>query len=390
MFKAIGHRLALQFTLFVFLLFLVNGAVFLIADFGNAKRQAHDRLQKASHFLVDRPVGSPDDIEQVLPRNMRDRVRVIGSEGETVYAGPMFEDIPFIQGTGMMDMMIENEHYNVLTLPVLRNGRPFGFVQIADIERLQLNDLPFRAFIYLLVSVGVSALAFIAGLFFARRSLAPAEEMVVQLEQFTQDASHELRTPITVLSSSLDLSLKTQKYKEGILSAKQDLKDISTLVERLLELARLDRFTLQKSAVDFSGLVTDMADKYQLLAAEKKIALTATVAKKISVQGDAALIRQIVGNILTNAIKFTPEGGSVGMDLTKHALTITDTGIGIAEKDLPHIFDRFYQADTARTNDGFGLGLALVKRIVDLHGWTISIASKPKKGTTVTLHIHAS
>ncbi len=126
-----------------------------------------------------------------------------------------------------------------------------------------------------------------------------------------------------------------------------------------------------------------------MLAAEKNITINAIVAANITVAGDTALLRQVIGNLLSNAIKFNTDKGRIDVTLGKDALKITDTGIGIAHAEQAHIFDRFYQADTSRANDGFGLGLALVKRIVDLHGWTITLASKENKGTTFTVHITA-
>lgn len=386
MFKTIGYRLALQFTLFVFLLFLINGTIFLVADFNNAKQQARLRLERSSHSIIDRAIPSLHDIGSLLPPNIHDRVRVIGPTGETAYAAPIFEGIPFTAATGVSDVLIGDERYNVLTLPITQNGKPFGFIQIAEIERLPLNDLPFRAFIYVMVSLVVSALTFMVGLFFARRNLRPVEEMVSQLEQFTQDASHELRTPLAVLSSSLDLSLKTKKYKEGILSAKDDLKEIATLVERLLELARMDRFRLEKQQLDLSALTEQSIEKFRLLAAEKHLTITSDIADTVMTLGDAALLRQVICNLLSNAIKFTPARGSIVVHLTKDTLSIEDTGIGIAQKSVPYIFDRFYQADHSRANEGFGLGLALVKRILDLHQWTVHVQSKVGKGTTFTLH----
>jgi signal transduction histidine kinase len=385
MFKQIGYRLAVQFTAFVFLLFLVNGAVFLIADFGNANRQAEIRLERSAHFITDRPPLQLSDINKTIPPNLRERIRVLDTNGTTLFASALFATIPFTNKTGITVIATDDERYNVLTLPILQKKHTIGFVQIAEIERFQLGDLPFRAFIYLFVSVLVSALTFAVGLFLAKRSLKPAAAMVEQLEQFTQDASHELRTPLAVLNSSLDLSLKTKKYKAGIESAKEDVKEISILVERLLELAGLDRFTLNQKTIDLTGLMRQTIEKYKLLATEKMITITATLAPNISIEGDEALVRQVIGNLLSNAIKFTGEHGTISVHLTKEMLDIEDTGIGIAQKEIPHIFDRFYQADTSRANQGFGLGLALVKRIVDLHGWRISVKSIEGKGATFSV-----
>jgi signal transduction histidine kinase len=387
LFRKISYRIALQFMTFVFLLFLINGAIFLAADFSNARRALRTQLTRTA-FLVLQIVEQQQDIAATLPRQISDRVRIINPSNVIVYQGNFFRGIPPPQEEGMSTTHVENEEYAILTTRVLQNGKPLGIIQVADVERSQFGDLPYRSLIYLFVSVGVSGITFFVGLFFARRSLKPAEQTMERLEQFTQDASHELRTPIAALSSSLDLALRNQKYREGILSAKEDLEEISTLVERLLELARLDQFMLKREEIDLSRLVEDSVERFRALAAEKNVDLQSTVTAGITAKGDPALLRQVLTNLISNAIKFSkPEGGTVTVRLTKKALSIQDTGIGIAQESLVHIFDRFYQAENSRTNDGYGLGLALVKRIIDLHRWTISAKSTLDKGTTFVIGI---
>ncbi|MDB4978087.1 MAG: integral rane sensor signal transduction histidine kinase [Candidatus Peribacteria bacterium] len=387
MFKKISRNIALQFTAFVFLLFLVNGIIFLTADYTNARRQSYDRLSHTLQFVTDHAgaegIGLPDS----LPPNMRDRVRFVGPNNQVLYAGGLFADIPLPTEKGISNFFLENDQYSVLTTPVSYNGGPGGFLQVADVERFQGSDLPFRVLLYVFISISISALTYIIGLFFAKRSLRPATQMVEQLEQFTQDASHELRTPLAVLNSSLDLALRTEKYREGLLSAKEDVAQIATLVERLLELARLDTFTLSRKQVDVSALVTNAAAKYQLLARNKNITIQTSVEQGIVVNGDAALLRQVLVNLLSNAIKFNKDNGTIVVSLSKNALRVEDSGVGIAADALPYIFDRFYQADSSRAHGGFGLGLSLVKRIVQLHGWTIEAANNPNGGAQFIVHI---
>lgn len=392
MFKRISYRIALQFTAFVLALFLVNGIIFLAADITNARRQTHFRLSRESFLVVrhiDHP-GFPDAHPEDLPMPMRDRVRFMDASGATLYAGRYFTDVPFSSGEGFSRIRIQEDDMSVLTIPIMSDGKLKAYAQIADMERLRLKDLPLRAFLYLIVSISVSALTFIVGIFFARRSLKPAEEMMVRLEQFTQDASHELRTPLAALNSSLDLALKTGKHQEGLHSAKDDVKDITALVERLLELARIDKFVLGDEEVDFTELVTDTLEKYRIIAKEKGMTVDASIAPGITVRGDAALLRQVISNLFTNAVKFNKPSGTIAVALTKKELVVTDTGIGIAPDDMPNIFHRFFQADTSRAKEGFGLGLALTRRIVELHGWTIIAESTLGKGTTFRVAIQTA
>lgn len=389
MFKHISYWIALQFTAFVLGMFLFNGIIFLAADITNARRQTHFRLSRDSYDVVRQidnphfPYLQPEN----FPKNLRQRVRFLDASGNTLYTGSFFSGVPFSPDQGFSRIQLHENDMSVLTVPVISDGKVAAYAQIADMERVRFDDLPLRAFLYLVVSLSVSALTFLVGIFFARRSLRPAEEMMKRLEQFTQDASHELRTPLAALNSSLDLALKTGKHQEGLYSAKQDVKDLTMLVERLLELARIDKFILGDEKIDFAALVTDTIEKYRLIAQEKNVTVDAVIANGVTVRGDAALLRQVISNLLMNAVKFNKQSGTVRVVLTKKELSITDTGVGIAPHDLPNIFNRFFQADTSRAKDGFGLGLALAKRITELHGWMLNVESVLGKGTTFRIAI---
>ncbi len=382
MFRTISYKIASQFTLFVFLLFMVNGALFLVIDYTSARRQSQSRLRQTLQYIVSQPVM----VRGQLPPPIRERVRIVDSQWNPVFIGGIFSDVPVAPANGFSLALIDGEQYGILTAPVMTDDRIGGYIQVADLQRFQRGDLPLRAAIYLLVSAFISLLTYIVGLFFARTSLQPADRMMRQLEQFTQDASHELRTPLAMLNSSLDLALKNHQYKEGIISAKDDVKQVSLLVEKLLDLARLDACTLQQERIDLSGLVSQLVEKYQLLAIEKGITIKAHILEGISTSGDAALVRQVIGNLLSNAIKFNKPKGTIDVTLHKKTLSIADTGIGIDATELPRVFDRFYQGDTSRAKDGFGLGLSLVKRIIEMHYWNIEVRSTKGKGTTFTIH----
>ncbi|MDD5055308.1 MAG: HAMP domain-containing sensor histidine kinase [Candidatus Peribacteraceae bacterium] len=391
MFKRISRIIALQFTAFIFILLLLNGFLFLAADLGNEQRQMRFRLERMAEGIAGRfEMGVSPFLPREVPPGMRDRIQILDEEGGVLFGNPFFEDIPFEKGQGFTQFSVQGEQYAVLTEPIVREGRTVGYAQVVDVVRLQMQDLPLRILLYLALSGAISVLIYVVSLAFAKRTLQPAEEMVERLEQFTQDASHELRTPLATLSSSLDLALRNGKHREGILSAKDDLKQAEVLVERLLELARLDKFLLETSSVDLSTMVEEAVERHRAFAAEKHITLEASIAAKVKVKGDAALLRQVVGNLLANAIKFSkPAGGTITVTLTKTALTIADTGIGIKEDQMVHVFDRFFQADASRARGGFGLGLALVRRIVELHGWTISVQSTKGKGTAFRIDISA-
>ncbi len=386
MLQRIGHRIALQFTALVFLLLLINGVLFLAADLGNTQRQAHFVLDRTARLIADRgstALAFPEN----LPPMIRERMRILDADGNVVFGGAMFVGVPFDGQLGFDEATVGTDEFDVLTQPIIGDGGVIGFLQVAERQHGAWRDLPARGLLYFLVSIAVSALIYIVGVSFARRSLRPAEEMMVRLEQFTQDASHELRTPLAALSSSLDLALRTKKYREGIESAKQDLRQVIGLVERLLELTRLDAALVLEKA-DLSAVVGQAVEHMRPLASESGVALTASIAANITAKADPALVRQMIVNLISNAIKFRRgKQPTVTVTLTPSAILVADNGIGIASGDLPNLFNRFYQVDPSRSGGGFGLGLALVQRIVHLHGWSIDVESKPNVGTTFKVGI---
>lgn len=385
MFKKIGRSLALQFTLFVFLLFMLNGVIFLIVDFGNDIHQARMRLAEEMSAVQARLADAMNGVGEIPLVPHPERLRIVDAAGTTVYSGELFADLPLEKEAGFSVWTIGREEFIILTDSITQDGEITGYVQIAAPEHASIGDLPLRALVYMLVSILISLLTYVVGKHFVKKSLRPAEAMLVRLEQFTQDASHELRTPLSVLGSSLDLALKTGRHEEGIVSAKEDLKKISGLVEKLLELARSGTLALEHVTVDLSALVRDAVENIRPLADDADISLNLEIETNVNVKGDGGLLHQALSNLLLNAIKFTKAGGTVTATLTREALHIADTGIGISEKELPHLFERFYQADSSRSKEGFGLGLSLVKQIVDLHEWTIDVESEQEKGSVFTI-----
>jgi signal transduction histidine kinase len=236
-----------------------------------------------------------------------------------------------------------------------------------------------------LVILLVSGLTYTVGGMFARQALTPAEEAMLRLEQFTQDASHELRTPLAAVSSSLDLALRTGDHEVNILAAKHELARSSDLVERLLELARLDRTALRLETVDVSALVAEEAAAIEEAAASRGLQLDTRMSPAVRITGDGMLLHRVVANLLANAVKYSAEDKPVVVTVERKGISVTNWGSTLSEADLPHVFDAFYQADASRSGDGLGLGLAIVRKIADIHGWDVRVRSDEQDGTTFTI-----
>jgi heavy metal sensor kinase len=232
--------------------------------------------------------------------------------------------------------------------------------------------------------------------------MARLERSFAALRRFTADASHELKTPLTVLRGGVERAVTTPGLPNDTLETLeevlQEVTRMTELVDTLLTLARADegRAPLHRETVDLREIVEEARETGELLAEPAGLTLDLeTPPGPVVVAVDRSRIRQLLLNLVTNAVKYTPPGGRVRVRLEadggRVALVVADTGIGIAPGDLPHVFDRFWRADTARTRTGdragVGLGLAICKWIAEAHGGSIEVQSRPGRGTAFTVRL---
>lgn len=218
--------------------------------------------------------------------------------------------------------------------------------------------------------------------------------------ELVANVSHDLRTPLASLQGYLEtLALKGAQLNEEekrhyINIAYQHSERLRKLISELFELSTLENqgARLHFEPFSMSELIQDVSQKFQLEAKTKNLQLTTRIpAQPAFVSADIGLIQRVLENLIENAIKYTPPGGQIGISLmhgnNRVATSISDTGHGIPEADLPHIFERFYRVDKHRDEDGTGLGLAIAKRIMQLHNSSIDVASRPNAGTTFSFHL---
>ncbi|ADU50887.1 integral membrane sensor signal transduction histidine kinase [Thermaerobacter marianensis DSM 12885] len=244
-------------------------------------------------------------------------------------------------------------------------------------------------------AAGRDELAMLAATF---NEMLESIETAYRLQQrFVSDASHELRAPLTAILGNLDLlrrrpDLPPEEQAQALEEARREAERLSRLVADLLALARADAgVPLVRKAVDVDAVVLDAFQEARRLAKGQQLVLDPL--EPVRIQGDADRIKQLLLILLDNAIKYTPAGGRIVLGLQDAGgdavLTVADTGVGIPAADLPHVFERFYRADPARSRDpgGTGLGLPIARWIVEQHGGSIAIDSAPGQGTTVTVRL---
>jgi heavy metal sensor kinase len=223
------------------------------------------------------------------------------------------------------------------------------------------------------------------------------EKAFQRQKQFTSDASHELRAPLAVIEAESTLALQKERpsndYRRSLEIISQESRQMSSLIDKLLTLARADAGKEQWNftELNLSKLITNLSTDIEVLCQEKGLSFQLGQPQNLVVKGDEARLRELLMNLLDNAIRYTPAPGTVSMSLRREGqmavIAITDTGIGIPAEDIPSIFERFYRVDKSRSRaeGGSGLGLAICKHIAEAHGGKIEVESQVGAGSTFSV-----
>lgn len=250
-----------------------------------------------------------------------------------------------------------------------------------------------------LAAVGLVALVvfFVISVFFSRWALRPVENAWVQQRRFVADASHELKTPLTVILANASILLEHPErslasQSQWVESTQTEAERMQQLVNDLLLLARLDEGEIEplRDTVELGDLIEGDLLQFESVAFERNVILHSNIDNEVTLAGDASRLHRLATTLIDNACKYANSGGEVTVELQKTGRAITfavhNTGPAIAAEDLPHVFDRFYRADKARTRDdnGYGLGLAIARAVAEEHGGTLTVLSSESEGTTFT------
>jgi two-component system, OmpR family, sensor kinase len=383
-----------------------------------------DNLETAASFF------------QVVDTNQKVTLRSRNMETFPLDFGPLDEN--GLRGEETLNYVVRgNSTIRVLTIPLYDNDQLIGYLQVG---RLVDSIESFNRFLVIALFVGfagASASLFLAVLL-TPSSFKPLEDMAAVTRQITNaddlsrrvpntertdeigvlarsfnqllerlerlfqtqqrllaDVSHELRTPLTAIRGNVDLMRRMgDADPESLEIIQEEIERMTRLVGDLLLLARADAggLPLETKKVELDNLLFEVYRQVRLL--EKSVAVKVTEVDQVCIMGDVDRLKQLLLNLISNAIKYTPDGGTVNVSLSKNNgwayLSVADTGLGIPAEDLPYIFDRFYRVDKARARGqsgqgGAGLGLAIAKWIAQAHGGDIDVVSKVGEGTTFTI-----
>ena len=431
-FAVVGRRLALlSAAVVIATIALVGGATYALlreslnreADSALAAR-AHDAEEAwASLFSVPGSPASADRSNDNSPDSGRkredddhDEARDLLESGDTLLFAvdergevlanargvpiPGFPDAAGVSAalageTDARSITVDNQSIRVFTVPVLDNGRVVGAVQAARGDWEHQTELRLVGLMSL-IGVGLGAIvALPAGLFLARRAMRPIDLAFARQRAFVADASHEFRTPLTLIRATTeyvqrlpDASPAVREELDGVLD---EIDATSRLVDDLLVLARVDsaELPLRGQRTDLGELVRSVTGAVAPLADANGLVLSVSIAQGVLAEVDPDRIRQVLRILLDNAVAYTRAGGTIRVSVERHdsraRIAVTDTGVGIALEEQERVFDRFYRADRARARatGGTGLGLAIARELVQAHGGEIGMTSAPGRGTTV-------
>jgi heavy metal sensor kinase len=443
--RSVRVRLTLWYVgVMLLVLGVYAGAVYIVVR-NNSSARLDDRLRDdfdwASDMLAQRPDGSIAPYDETGEGDSP-WLQVYGLKGELLYRTPEAKRNPVPSS----DRLARQADEHIITIPnvnppfrVMSGGARIGgkpvVVQVARSEASIIQDEHQLLYILLLGLPAAVALAGIGGYVLARRALAPVDRMAerarsINAEQlnsrlpvdnpddelgrlaavfndtfarlessfermrhFTADASHELRTPLTAIRSVGEVGLRGRRdeaaYREIIGSMLEEADRLALLVDRLLMLSRADtgEAKLSKDVVDVRVLAEEVAEQLGVLAEEKEQSVQVRFDTAPRWIGDRVVLRQALLNLVDNAIKYTPAGGSIEIHVTQTAegttIEVSDTGPGIPAELQSRIFDRFYRVDRARSreNGGTGLGLAIAKWAVEVNGGQLTLASATGAGS---------
>ncbi len=278
-----------------------------------------------------------------------------------------------------------------LTYP---NQLPMQPLSLATIRLSEQGKASSNLSIELLyINFGVLLIGGVGSYFFARRSLAPIEKAHNAQSRFTSDASHELRTPLAVMKTELEVALRdkdanSDTLKEVLSSNLEEVDKLTKLSEMLLSLSRLDSSPIKLGSVNLNKVVGETIKKFNKSA--KRIHITSK-GQQIVYANEAALYN-LIKVLVDNAIQYSPKDSDIEITIKKKdvfaSFEISNSGQGISPEKIPYVFDRFYRADSSRTNGehkGYGLGLALAKSIVEVHNGELKVTSTPDVLTTFSI-----
>lgn len=434
MFKKLRYRMLLMNLSIISILMLLSFSTIYYMTYDNIHKSIRQDLYRVADFIKPDYFSNPlfDMLIKPLPNDRFDKFGESNNpEGENdakngfdarMNAFVIETDDAFSIRTYFSFFSSEITFYEQALEQVLSNGnengffkldgndwaylvqnRPTGYVISFIDMTAQQNVLDRLILTFIGVTLVMLIFIFFISNFLTERSIRPIKEAFDKQKQFISDASHELKTPLAVISANVDVLVNNENAHVEDLDNGKWLQYIKTEVERMSHLTRdllyltqmedAEDHKMMKTTFNLSEKIEQMLLSVEAIAFEKKIELDYVLLPDAEIVGNPEQLSQVIMILLDNAIKYTPENGEIKANLTRtqhhYMLTLANTGEGISPEDLPHVFDRFYRGDKVRSRhaNSYGLGLAIAKTIIEQHGGKITCESVPGDQTTFTVKL---
>lgn len=380
-------------------------AGYMTRDYYASLRETMEQVVAPLRFFSLPPEGRPEKPEfQELPEDIqrKDILTVFYSRENDSYTllsnSEVFsqEELPSLLHT----IVSQEKNFGILYSQdaiYYRSGKTPYRIAIASTDYI-VHSVVNLVLVLLAVWVGAMLLFLLISIKLSAVAARPMEEAMQREKQFVADASHDLKTPLSVILANNSILMETPENKVGDLrrwldSTQEAAKRMQKLIAEMLTLADVERqdVPLVREKVDLANIAMKADLELESVAFEKNVTLEDDLPDRCMVTGNADYLLRIVMSLLENALKYEPSGGRVSIHLTqskkKTVLSVCNQGSRIADEDLPHVFDRFYRSDKSRTNSAgsFGLGLAITKEMVERLGGTISVTSSQEEGTVFSV-----
>lgn len=380
-------------------------AGYMTRDYYTSLRETMEQVVAPLRFFSLPPEGRPEKPEfQEPPEDIqrKDILTVFYSQEDDSYTllsnSEVFsqEELPSLLHT----IVSQEKNFGILYSQdaiYYRSGKTPYKIAIASTDYI-VHSVVNLVLVLLAVWVGAMLLFFLISIRLSAVAARPMEEAMQREKQFVADASHDLKTPLSVILANNSILMENPENKVGDLrrwldSTQEAAKRMQKLIAEMLTLADVERqdVPLVREEVDLANIAMKADLELESVAFEKNVTLEDDLPDRCMVTGNADYLLRIVMSLLENALKYEPSGGRVSIHLTqskkKTVLSVCNRGSRIADEDLPHVFDRFYRSDKSRTNSAgsFGLGLAITKEMVERLGGTISVTSSQEEGTVFSV-----
>ena len=311
------------------------------------------------------------------------------------------------------DLTIDSETLEKCVKSALDSSKIFGQITDEGLMYLKKSDMAHSKIIFadnsfisgslrtsviisVLMLTGAMAVIFLISLWLSGLAVKPVKRAWEQQKQFVADASHELKTPLTVILANNNIMMSHKDStvadeRQWLESTEEEANHMKKLIDNMLFLAKSDagETKVQLSTVDFSEMAEACALNFEPVAFEKEIMIDTDIESGITLEGDATQLNQLVHILVDNAVKYADSGTTVTIRLQKHGdkveFSVNNKGTPISKDDIEHIFDRFYRAEKSRTTKGYGLGLSIARRITEGVNGKILVESNKENGTTFTV-----